>query len=101
MLLPLACSAEAFLPLECTCVSKWMGFQKEPTYPPPPVGLAPALGRNIRALRRRAEDEEKNAPWQERTADAITRFTGSMTFVSLHLVVFGFWIIANLGWIAG
>jgi uncharacterized membrane protein len=82
-------------------MSKRVGFQKEPTYAPPPVGLAPALDRNIRALRRRAEDEEKNARWQERTADAITRFTGSMTFVFLHLVVFGSWIVGNLGWIPG
>src|SRR5437762_231728 len=82
-------------------MSKRVGFQKEPTYAPPPVGLAPALDRNIRALRRRAEDEEKNARWQERTADAITQFTGSMTFVFLHLVVFGSWIVGNLGWIPG
>lgn len=32
-------------------------------------------------------------------ADAITKFTGSMLFVYIHLVIFGFWIIANLGWI--
>jgi uncharacterized membrane protein len=34
-------------------------------------------------------------------ADAITAFTGSMTFVFLHLAVFGFWIIANLGLVPG
>ena len=32
---------------------------------------------------------------------AITNFTGSMTFVVLHLVFYGFWIVANLGWIPG
>jgi uncharacterized membrane protein len=37
----------------------------------------------------------------ERVADAITGFTGSMTFVLLHLVLFGTWIVANLGWIPG
>src|SRR5262249_49172492 len=26
-------------------------------------------------------------------------FAGSMTFVCLHLVVFGAWIVANLGWV--
>jgi uncharacterized membrane protein len=30
-------------------------------------------------------------------AEAITRFTGSMRFVYLHLAIFGFWIVANLG----
>ena len=34
-------------------------------------------------------------------ADAIGRFTGSMPFVYLHLLVFGFWIGANLGWMPG
>ncbi|MFL5260024.1 MAG: DUF1003 domain-containing protein [Hyphomicrobiales bacterium] len=75
---------------------------KDPVYPPPPVsGLAPVLDRNIEALRRRRQREEKAASWQERLADAITRFSGSMLFVFLHLGIFGFWIIANLGWVAG
>jgi uncharacterized membrane protein len=72
-----------------------------PTVPPPrhPSGLTPVLERNIRSLQLRRQREEASAGWQERTADAITRFTGSMMFVFLHLVAFGFWIIANLGWI--
>ena len=36
---------------------------------------------------------------QTRLADAITGFAGSMTFVYLHLAVYGFWIVANLGWV--
>ncbi len=35
-------------------------------------------------------------PTQDRLADAITRFTGSMQFVYLHLVLFGLWIAINL-----
>jgi uncharacterized membrane protein len=31
----------------------------------------------------------------------MTRFTGSMRFVYLHLAIFGGWIVANLGWIPG
>lgn len=60
--------------------------------------IAPVLERNIEALiaRRRAEDRQKSA--QDRIADAITSFTGSMKFVYLHLVLFGAWIIINLGW---
>ena len=38
---------------------------------------------------------------QEKIAEAITRFTGSMLFVYIHLALFGFWIIANLGWVPG
>ncbi len=73
-----------------------------PTYPPPqPPGLSPVLERNIRALQLRREREAMEATAEERIAEAITRFTGSMLFVYLHLAFFGFWIVANLGWIPG
>lgn len=76
--------------------------QRGPTVPPPePPGMTPVLERNIRSLQLRRKREEASAGWQERTADTITRFTGSMTFVYLHLAAFGFWIIANLGWVPG
>lgn len=63
--------------------------------------LNSALRRNIDALRRRRAQEEAKASLEERMATAITRFTGSMRFVFVHAVIYGFWIIANLGWIAG
>jgi uncharacterized membrane protein len=73
-----------------------------PIYPPPqPSGLSPVLERNIRALQLRRERDEKGATAEERIAEAITRFTGSMRFVYLHLAFFGFWIVANLGWLPG
>ena len=73
-----------------------------PTFPPPqPPGLSSVLERNIQALKARREREEAEATAQERIADAITRFTGSMLFVYLHLAFFGFWNIANLGWVPG
>src|SRR3954449_148687 len=73
-----------------------------PTYPPPqPSGLSPVLTRNIQALERRRRRDEQEAPAEERIAEAITRFTGSMRFVYLHLAFFGFWIVANLGWLPG
>jgi uncharacterized membrane protein len=73
-----------------------------PTYPPPSAeGLAPTLDRNIEALRQRRLREEKAASLEERIADAMTRFTGSMLFVYIHLAIFGFWIIANLHWVPG
>lgn len=73
-----------------------------PTYPPPsPGGLTPVLERNIRALWRRREQEAARASGEEKIADAITRFTGSMLFVYLHMAIFGFWIVANLGWVPG
>jgi uncharacterized membrane protein len=73
-----------------------------PTVPPPqPAGLAPVLHRNIAALQEWRAQQLKNATMQERLAEAITRFTGSMAFVYLHLALFGFWILANLNWIPG
>jgi uncharacterized membrane protein len=73
-----------------------------PTYPPPPPGgLSPVLERNIRALQLRRQRDEREATVEERVAEAITRFTGSMRFVYLHLAFFGFWLVANLGWVPG
>jgi uncharacterized membrane protein len=69
--------------------------------PPPPSGLSSVLERNIHALQLRRAREEAQANLEERIAGKITRFTGSMVFVYLHVVIFGFWIVANLGWIPG
>ena len=58
---------------------------------------AKQLDRNIEALLKRREQEARQSTMQERAADAITRFAGSLAFVYLHLLIFGLWIIANLG----
>ena len=63
--------------------------------------MAEALRSNIDALTARQRAEERAAPFSDRVADRITSFTGSMTFVVLHLVVFGLWIAINLGAIPG
>ncbi|MBP1804820.1 DUF1003 domain-containing protein [Rubellimicrobium aerolatum] len=74
--------------------------RRSPTSPPAyPPGLGSVLERNIQALTDRRRREESEASLQDRVAEAITRFTGSMLFVYLHLALFGFWIVANLGWI--
>ena len=54
------------------------------------------LERNIHALQRRRRREEAEARLEQRLADSITRFTGSMPFVYLHLAIFGAWIAVNL-----
>src|SRR5215213_5686492 len=72
-------------------------FQGSP--PPDPKGMAAVVERNIHALCQRRQHDEKSKSAQDRVADAITRFTGSMPFVYLHLVVFGLWIAINLGWL--
>jgi uncharacterized membrane protein len=63
--------------------------------------LNSSLKRNIAALRRRRDEEEARASSDERLASAITRFSGSMRFVYVHALLYGAWIVANLGWIPG
>lgn len=73
-----------------------------PLVPPPsPAGVSDALKRNVEALAKRHAAEEGAAPFGEKMAGAITRFTGSMAFVYLHLVIYGAWIVVNLGWVPG
>jgi uncharacterized membrane protein len=67
--------------------------------PQPASGMTGIVERNIRALLERKEQEERHLGWQERLADFITRFSGSMKFVYLHLAVYGLWIAINLGWV--
>jgi len=59
--------------------------------------LASVLARNIRMVEKWRSRDEAAASIEERVAAGITRFTGSMRFVYLHLVVFGCWILINLG----
>ena len=63
--------------------------------------MAAALARNIEALKRRRDADAGRASRQDRIAESITRFTGSMAFVLLHLLLFGGWVVANLGWVSG
>jgi uncharacterized membrane protein len=60
-------------------------------------GLANVLERNIEALLARRREEERRQATKDRVAAAIGRFAGSMTFVYLHLVLFGAWVLANSG----
>jgi uncharacterized membrane protein len=69
--------------------------------PPPPESLSSSLLRNIEALHLRRQEEEASASLEDRLARAITRFTGSMRFVYLHGLLYGVWIVANLGLLAG
>ena len=71
---------------------------RPPTVPPPGAdSLNSSLRRNIEALRERRLREEAAAWLSERIAARITAFTGSMRFVAVHAVLYGVWILANLG----
>ncbi len=60
--------------------------------------FADVMERNIRTLVEIRRKAERKKGLQERIADGITRFTGSMPFVYLHLLWIGSWVIYNLGW---
>ena len=64
------------------------------------IGL---VERNIQALLKQRELDDEQLTWQDRLADRIGRFTGSMNFVWLHLIFIGLWVAINLGavpWVA-
>jgi uncharacterized membrane protein len=66
-----------------------------------PGDFASVLERNINVLKDKRVQEENKAPLQDRIANAITRFSGSMVFVYLHLAFVGSWTAINAGLIPG
>ncbi len=63
--------------------------------------LAGVVRRNIQTLVQARKQSERRRSRQERIADAITAFAGSMSFVYLHAIVFGGWILVNVHLIPG
>lgn len=58
--------------------------------------LAGIVERNVRSLVARRQQIEQRKGVQQRLADAITRFTGSMRFVYIHALIYGAWILINI-----
>jgi len=63
----------------------------------PNPALKRVVDRNIATIARLRDEAEATKSLQERGADRITRFSGSMTFVYIHAAWFAAWIIINLG----
>ncbi|RZJ30257.1 MAG: DUF1003 domain-containing protein [Flavobacterium sp.] len=59
--------------------------------------MSHVVERNIDVLMKRRKKEERKKTTEEKIADSITHFTGSMLFVYLHLMIFGVWIVWNSG----
>lgn len=79
-------------------------------HPEATLELLTAMGRRLRAtsekLRHTAsrnvnEEIEDKRTTVQKTADWIAEFSGSISFLVLHIVVFTAWIVLNLGWIPG
>ncbi|MDB5019676.1 MAG: hypothetical protein JWQ28_803, partial [Pedobacter sp.] len=62
-------------------------------------GMARVVQRNIEALIERRRRENRNKTREEKVADGVTRFAGSMLFVYIHLILFGVWVLWNVGFI--
>src|SRR5439155_23717343 len=61
-----------------------------------PARLAGVVERNMRSLVARRQHLEHRKSLEQRLADAITRFTGSMRFIYIHALIYGTWIVINL-----
>jgi len=59
--------------------------------------LAGVVGRNIESIITVRDTEERKKSLQNKTADLLTRFSGSMVFVYVHAIWFGLWIYLNTG----
>ncbi len=72
--------------------------RRSPSTPPPqPSNFTSVLERNIHVLQKKREEEENRASLQDRIAETITRFSGSMAFVYVHLAIVAAWVGINLG----
>lgn len=63
--------------------------------------LADVIERNIGTILDIRAKEEDGKTLQDRIADGITDFSGSMAFLYVHIAWFGAWLAVNLGWIPG
>jgi uncharacterized membrane protein len=61
--------------------------------------MAHVVERNIEALLLRQSEQERRRSLRDRLADTITRFSGSLTFVYVHLIVVAAWVLINAGWV--
>ena len=61
--------------------------------------LSDVVERNIRTILRLRAQSSRNRSFQERLSDVITQFSGRLTFLYLHGLWFGAWIVINTGWL--
>lgn len=68
--------------------------KREPT-PNRPNG--DPIRENVEAVAKLEQDFDRKRSVPERIADAIADFAGSLSFVLIHVAVFGSWILINIG----
>lgn len=62
-------------------------------------GVAGVVEQNIESIVGMRDAAERKKSRQEKIADLLTRFSGSMVFVYVHAIWFGVWIVFNIGWL--
>jgi uncharacterized membrane protein len=67
------------------------------TREPTSDGMNRVLDRNIEVLRAERARMMSQSPLSDRIADVITRFTGSMAFVIIHIAIVAGWVLVNVG----
>ncbi len=72
-------------------------MQSQGTEPDHPA-LSDVIERNIQNQVRLRIEAVSHRTLQERISDAITTFSGNMSFVYLHALWFGLWVLLNTGW---
>ena len=65
----------------------------------PVNSVATVVEKNIAHIAESRRQFEEAKSTQDRAADRITWFSGSMLFVYLHVARFAVWILVNLGWL--
>lgn len=55
------------------------------------------IERNIETIVKLEESFVNNRTLAERVADSVANFSGSLTFVLLHILIYGLWILINTG----
>ena len=61
--------------------------------------LSDVVERNIRTILRMRAHSSRDRGLQDKIADYITGLSGRMSFVYLHVLWFGVWILFNTGWL--
>lgn len=59
--------------------------------------IAKVVERNVNVLLHRKKEENRKRNFKERIVDSITSFAGSMSSVYVHFILFGSWVVWNLG----
>src|SRR5688500_7412536 len=74
---------------------KKRGFRSQAPMGEEQPELADVVHRNIKSLLEVRREFSRRRTMQDRIADRITCFSGSMRFVFLHAVIFGGWLVLN------